>query len=232
MSPRSVRCAFLDPRVPDAEVALPATVHRVTGTSSFAVVRCQGLELELNHSAHAFLPDYFAAAGAHVEDDVHLRAGQRVRLRRIGGRNGRGHCFAVEVAARSLYGASAPGVGVATLTSWLNDLHLTSTKAGLKVHPKGRAGWAPGRGAPVVLVVALTSGQQVLLDVRPAYKKPVATGLAVAGGRLSRVSTPGRADYLTLDAPSHVVHVLAPTAGDLDEIAELGATLAVRATAS
>jgi hypothetical protein len=74
----------------------------------------------------------------------------------------------------------------------------------------------------------------VLLDVRPAYTKAAATtvGLPVAGGRLSRVSPPGRPDYLTLDAPSHVVHVLAPTEDDLDEVAELGATLAVRALAS
>src|SRR3954471_2518656 len=232
MSPRSVRCAFLDPRVPDVEVALPATVHRITGTSSFGVVRCQGLELELNDSAHTFLPDYFAAAGAHVEDDVHLRGGHRVRLGRIGRRHGTGHCFAVEVGTRSLYGASAPGVGVSTLTSCLKDLHVASTKAGLKIHPKGHASWAPGRAPHVVLVVTLTSGQQVLLDVRPAYKKPAAAGLTVAGGRLSRVSTPGRADYLTLDAPGHVVHVLAPTEDDLDEVAELGATLAVGPTAS
>src|SRR3954471_16050404 len=105
MSPRSVRCAFLDPRVPDVEVALPATVHRITGTSSFGVVRCQGLELELNDSAHAFLPDYFAAAGARVEDEVHLRHGHGGRLGRIDGRDGTGHCFAVEAGSRSLFGA-------------------------------------------------------------------------------------------------------------------------------
>ena len=83
-------------------------------------------------------------------------------------------------------------------------------------------------------MVRLTSGQQVLLDVRPAYKKAGTSvgGLTVAGGRLSRVSPPGQPDYLTLDAPSHVVHVLAPTEHDLDEVAELGAHLTVRAPAS
>src|SRR3954462_5659578 len=120
MSPRSVRCAFLDPRVPDVEVALPATVHRITGTSSFGVVRCQGLELELNDSAHDFLPDYFSAAGARVEDTVHLRDGHAVSLGRVGRRGGTGHCFAVEVGARSLYGVTAPAVSVVTLTGWLN----------------------------------------------------------------------------------------------------------------
>ena len=53
----------------------------------------------------------------------------------------------------------------------------------------------------------------------------------MVGGRLSRVSPAGRPDYLTLDAPSHVVHVLPPTDDDLDEVAELGATLTVRSLA-
>ena len=182
MASRSVHCGFLDPRVPHVEVSLPSTVARVTGTSSFGVVRCQGLELELNDSAHAFLPDYFAAAGAHVEDDVHLRGGHRVRLGRIGRRNGTGHCFAAEVGGRSLYGATAPNVTVATLTGWLNDLHVAAAKTGLALHPKNHASWAPGRAPHLVLVVTLTSGQQVLVDVRPAYKKPAT---AAAGSRWS-----------------------------------------------
>jgi hypothetical protein len=231
MASRSVRCGILDPGVPAVEVTLPSTVSRVTGTSSFGVVRCQNLELELNDSARAYLPDYFAAAGARVEDDVHLRDGHRVRLGRVGRRNGTGHCFAVEVGTRSLYGACAPQVSVATLTSWLNDLHVASTRSGLALHPRGHAAWAPGRPPHAVVVVTLTSGQQVLLDVRPARKKPTAKGLAVAGGTLSRVTPPGRPEYLTLDAPSHVVHVLPPTDHDLDEVAELGAGLTVRALA-
>jgi hypothetical protein len=234
MGSRAVRCAFLDPGLPHIEVTLPKTVHRVTGTSSFGVVRCQGLELELNDSAHAFLPDYFAAAGARVEDEVHLRHGHGVRLGRIDGRNGTGYCFAVEAGSRSLFGTSAPSVGLGTLTTWLTDLHVTATRVGLAVRPERSATWAPGRAPHTVLVVTLTSGQQVLLDVRPAYKKAGTNvgGLAVAGGRLSRVSPPGQPEYLTLDAPSHVVHVLAPTEHDLDEVAELGAGLTVRALAS
>ena len=51
----------------------------------------------------------------------------------------------------------------------------------------------------------------------------------MAGGRLSRVSPPDRAEYLTLDAPDHVVHVITPAADDLDEVADLGTRLTVRA---
>jgi len=229
MASRSVRCTFLDASVPDVEVSLPATVLRPAGISSFAVVTFGRVDLELNDSHRDFLAEYFATVGAREEDEIHLRSGRTVRLGRVGGRHGSGHCFAIEAGARRLLGTSPPTVALRTLASWLSDLHVTSTQNGLKINPTaGRMSAA--RPPHVVLDMVLRSGQRVLVDVRPAHRKTAATvGLAVAGGRLSRISPPDRAEYLTLDAWDHVVHVLPPTADDLDEVADLGSRLIVRA---
>jgi hypothetical protein len=233
MATRSVRCSFLDPRLPAVEVALPSTVARTGGLSSFGVVRFGTVELELNDSHRSYLPEFFGVAGAHVEDAITLHGGRAVRLGRVGARNGTGHCFALEAGERRLLGATPPGTPVATLAAWLADLHVTATAHGLALHPRGRARWAPGRAPHVVLVVVLRSGQRVLLDVRPTYRKArsAAVGLAVGGGRLSRVTPPERPPYLTLDAPDHVVHLLTASSDGLDEVAGLGARLGVRAFA-
>jgi hypothetical protein len=234
MATRSVRCGFLDPRLPDAEVALPADVVKVGGRSSFAVVTFGDVELELNDSHRAFAPEFFATAGARVEDHLTLRSRHHVQIGRVGGRNGTGHCFAVEVGDRRLLGGSPPAVAVSTLLGWLADLTITPSRGGLHVQPHP-GGWSASRAPHAVLVLALRSGQRVLLDVRPAYRKArttTAKGLAVAGGRLSRVAPPEQPPYLTLDAPDHVVHLLTPTSDHLDEVADLGARLAVRALAS
>lgn len=228
MAFRSVRCTFLDPRVPDVEVSLPSAVLRVGGSSSFGVVTFGDVDLELNDSHRGFLPEYFSTVGARIEDALHLRSGHTVRLGRVGGRDGAGSCFAVEVGTRRLLGTAPPSVSVHTLVTWLSDLRITAERGGLEVHPtKGR--WSSARPPHVVLVLALRSGQRVLVDVRPAYRRSSpSAGLAVPGGRLSRVRPPDRAEYLTLDAPDHVVHVLPPTADRLDEVASVGAELTVR----
>ena len=171
MATRSVHCSFLDPALPAVEVALPSTVARSGGISSFGVVRFGTVELELNDSHRSYLPEFFGVAGAHVEDAITLRGGRTVRLGRVGARDGTGHCFAVEAGERRLLGATPPRTPVAMLAAWLADLHVTSTAHGLAVHPRGHARWAPGRAPHVVLVVVLRSGQRVLLDVRPAYRK-------------------------------------------------------------
>ena len=232
MTTRSVRCGFLDPRLPDAEVALPAGVQRVGGRSSFAVVSFGDVEVELNDSHRSFLPEFFATAGARVEDRLALRSGRHVLLGRVGGRAGTGHCFGLEAGDRRLLGATPPRVAAAALAGWLTRLRVTSTPGGLHLHPTVGQ-WSTTRPPHAVLVLVLGSGQRVLLDVRPAYRGPRARvgGLAVAGGRLSRVRPPDRPAYLTLDAPGHVVHLLPPTADDLDEVADVAAHLSVRSLA-
>jgi hypothetical protein len=227
MGLRSVRCGFLDPVMPDVEVSLPAVVRRVGAFSSFAVVTFGDVELELNDSSKDFVGEYFDAAGAVPEDQIVLGSGHAVTVGRVAG--GGGHCFAVHAGERCLLGTTPPKVSLTTLAGWLAGLQVTPRRTGLKVRPV-RARWSQVRPPHAVLVLALRSGQRVLLDVRPAYRpsrKPAA-GLAVAGGRLSRVTPPDRPAYLTLDAPDHVVHVLPPTADHLDEVAELGAHVSVR----
>ncbi len=232
MTSRSVRCGFLDPRLPEAQVALPSGVQRVGGRSSFAVVTFGDVEVELNDSHRSFLPEFFATAGARVEDHLTLRSGRRVLLGRVGGRNGTGHCFGLEAGDRRLLGATPPRIGETTLAGWLAGLKVTSTPGGLHVHPGG-AHWSTTRPPHAVLVLVLGSGQRVLLDVRPAYRRARTTigGLAVAGGRLSRVQPPERPAYLTLDAPDHVVHLLPAGSDGLDEVADVAANLAVRSLA-
>jgi len=226
---RSVRCTFLDPAVHDVEVGLPATVQRAGGHSSFGVLLLGRVEVELNDSAADVLPDFFAAGGAEPEDELALRDGHRVDVGRIGGRDGTGYCFGVHVGRRRLLGAVPPGVRLASLAAWLADLRISSAGSGLQVHPL-RNHWAPGREVHAALVVVLRSGGRLLLDVRPAHQPPRwGAGLAVAGGRLGRVAPAGRAEYLTLDAPGHVVHLLPPTADHLDEVAAVGSALTVQA---
>jgi hypothetical protein len=229
MAHRSVRCTFLDPGVPDVEVALPASVTRAAGHSSFGVLLLGRIEVELNDSAAAVLPDFFAGGDAEPEDQLTLRGGLRVDVGRVGGREGTGFCFGVHVGRRRLLGAVPPGVRLALLTAWLADLRIYPTRSGIQVHPL-RTHWAPGRPPHAALVLVLRSGARLLADVRPAHRPPRwDAGVAVPGGRLARVAPAGRAEYLTLDAPGHVVHLLPPTTDHLDEVAAVGSGLTVTA---
>ena len=146
---------------------------------------------------------------------------------RVGGRDGTGFCFAVHVGRRRLLGAVPSGVRLTSLALWLDDLRVSPARTGLQVHPL-RTHWAPGREPHAALVLVLRSGARLLVDVRPAHRPPRwGPGLAVAGGRLGRVAPTGRAEYLTLDAPAHVVHLLPPTTEHLDEVAAVGSALTV-----
>lgn len=227
MASRSVRCGFLDPRQRAVDVTLPADVRRVAARSGFGVVMLGRVEVELNDSAAAVLPEAFATAGAEPEDRLTLRTGLGVDVGRIGGRSGRGLCFGVHVGERRLLGTVPPGITVAALAGWLADLHVTSAAGTLHVRPR-HAAWATGRAPHVVLVLVLRSGARLLADVRPAYRPARGTaGLAVAGGLLGRVTPPDRLPYLTLDAPGHVVHLLPSGPDGLDEVAAVGAGLTV-----
>ncbi|HEX8627820.1 MAG TPA: hypothetical protein VF755_06590 [Catenuloplanes sp.] len=229
MAAISGRYAFMKPDLHDVEVALPNVATGPGVGSSFGVLKFGNLEVELNDSSLDLLPEHFTAGSAAPEDEITLSNGLPVVVGRIDGRAGQGHCFGIKVGARCLLGSVPATVPLDTLASWLSDLHITSTDAGLTVTPT-KATWSTERTANVVVGVTLRSGRSSLLDIRPAFRglAPARAGVPVKGGFLSRQGQADRSEHLVLNATDHVVYILTPSAEALDEIAELGSGVIVR----
>ena len=232
MAAISRRYAFIKPDLRDVEVSLPGVAAGPGVCSSFGVLKFGGLEVELNDSGIAMLPEFFEAGSAVQEDEITLSTGWPVVVGRIDAASGGGLCFGIKVGARCLLGSVPPTMSLEVLATWLADLRITSTDAGLTVRP-ARATWSADRPANIVLGVTLKSGQSSLLDIRAAYRgfKPSRAGVAVQGGFLSRQGRADQSDYLVLNAAEHVVYILAPSSRDLDEVAELGSGVRVRSLA-
>jgi len=232
MAAISGRYAFLKPDLRDVEVSLPDVAAGPGVCSSFGVLMFGDLEVELNDSAMAMIPEFFEAGSATEIGEITLDTGWPVVIGRIDASSGGGHCFAIKVGERCLLGSVPATMPLDELARWLSDLRVTSTAAGLTVRP-ARARWSADRPANIVLGVTLRSGQSSLLDIRSAFRgfRPSRAGVAVRGGYLSRQGEAGPAEYLVLNAPEHVVYILAPSKRDLDEVAAFGSGVTVRSLA-
>jgi hypothetical protein len=223
------RYAFIKPDLQDVEVSLPSVAAGPGVCSSFGVLKFGDLEVELNDSSLAMLPEFFEAGSAVQDGEITLSTGWQVAIGRIDASAGGGICFGIKVGTRCLLGSVPGTMSLDVLAGWLSDLHITSSDAGLTVRPT-RATWSTDRPASIVLGVTLRSGQSSLLDIRSAFRgfKPSRAGVAVQGGFLSRQAQTDQSDYLVLNAVEHVVYILAPSGQNLDEVAELGSGVRVR----
>jgi hypothetical protein len=223
------RYAFLKPDLADVEVSFPKVTAGAGVCSSFAVLKFGDIEVELNDSSAAMLPEFFEAGSAVPDGEITLATGWPVAIARIDTAAGGGICFGIKVGERVLLGSVPVTMSLEKLAGWLGDLQITATSAGLTVRPT-RATWSPDRQANIVLGVTLLSGQSSLLDIRPAFKsiKPSRSGVAVDGGYLSRQGSADQQEYLVLSAADHVVYILSPSGRDLDEVAALGSSVTVR----
>jgi hypothetical protein len=226
------RYAFLKPDLADVEVSFPKVTAGAGVCSSFAVLKFGDLEVEVNDSGAAMLPEFFEAGSAIPDGEITLSTGWPVAIARIDAASGGGICFGIKVGDRVLLGSVPATTSLEKLAGWLSDLRITATDAGLTVRPT-RATWSPDRQANIVLGVTLRSGQSSLLDIRPAFKslKPARSGVAVDGGYLSRQGNPDQQQYLVLNSSDHVVYILSPSGRDRDEVAELGSGVTVRSVA-
>ena len=225
------RYAFLQPDLADVEVSFPKVTAGAGVCSSFAVLKFGDLEVELNDSSAAMLPEFFEAGSATPDGEITLSTGWPVAIARIDAAAGGGTCFGIKVGDRVLLGSVPASMSVEKLAGWLGDLQITSSEAGLTVRPT-LATWSPDRQANIVLGVTLRSGQSSLIDIRPAFKslKPSRSGVAVDGGYLSKQGGAEQQEYLVLNSSEHVVYILSPSGRDLDEVAELGSSVTVRST--
>jgi len=225
----STRYAFLRPNLPDVEVSLPSVATGPGVCSSFGVLKFGDLEVELNDSSIKMLPEVYEAASAVADGEITLATGRQVAIGRIDEAVGGGICFGIKVGARCLFGSVPRTMSLETLATWLADLHVTSTGAGLTVRAT-KATWSAERPANIVVGVTLRSGQSSLLDIRSAFRgfKTAKAGVAVRGGYLSRQGRAEQSEYLVLNAPQHVVYILSPSGRDLDEVAEFGSGVTVR----
>ncbi len=189
------------------------------------------LEVELNDSSVDFLPEYFATSDASVEGSLTLRSGLVLEFGRVSGADGHGYCWGVRLGRRVLLGNTPRTLSLEAVASWVGALDIREgAEGGLRVHAPAKA-WSQDRVASVAVPLWLSSGQPLLLDVRPAYRqaKTTQSGMSVAGGTLSRVSDPGSPAFLMLSAPDFVAYMLPSREVDLDEVAEFGAAVELEA---